>query len=346
MHPVCRSCALSLLALLLSCSVFARPALSADDDLDLDAQGGIRSDTGVLVSGDGGVSQLGSGGSCFDGDPDPVPAAADVIIIFDTSGSMAQEASAIESNINANFAQILTEGGLDYQVVIVADYGTGSTDLCIQPPLGGETDCSGSPAAVPGQFYHYHDEGDGVGITPDSFLEALLPHSGDDDGNYTQGILALLRADSIKHILFVSDDDPQGNAWGVTQDPLLSGPTGANAIKFINTLFAIAPSYFGSQLDPRVVFHAVVGVEEKPGAPNDPYGPTDLISTPQGLAVQSGLCAGAIDPGIWYQMLAVGTEGLRYPVCNTGNYSSMFQTIAAEVLRTACIDILFADGFE
>jgi hypothetical protein len=331
---------------LLGCTIVACPASGADGDPDHDAHGGFRAGTGVFVSGAGGPGPLESGRGSIDLAAGPGLTPADIIIIFDTSSSMALEANAVETNINANFAQILCDGGLDYRVVVVADYGTASTDLCIEPPLGGATDCSGSPAAVPGQFYHYHDQGDGVGITPDSFLEALEPHSGDDDGNYVTGILELLRTDSIKHILFVSDDDPQGSTWGVTQNPLFSGPTGLNAAVFFNTLLDISPTHFGSPSDPRVVFHAIVGVEEKPGAPNKPYGPTELISTPNGNAVQSGVCLVASDPGVWFQMLAVATDGLRYPVCNTDNYGPMFQRIAAEVLQRSTTDILFADGFE
>ncbi|MEM9877536.1 MAG: hypothetical protein AAF928_21740, partial [Myxococcota bacterium] len=87
-------------------------------------------------SGDGGS---GEGGGCVDieVEPDAVLAPADVMIVFDTSGSMTQEATAVESNINASFAQILANSGLDYQVIVVSDFGSANTDLCIEPPLAG-----------------------------------------------------------------------------------------------------------------------------------------------------------------------------------------------------------------
>jgi len=302
--------------------------------------------SGALMTGPGGAGQggdSGTGGGCVDieVDADAVLAPADVIIIFDTSGSMSDEAQAVEDNINASFATILSNSGLDYQVVVVADYGTGTTDLCIQPPLSGAAGCAGTPAEVAGQFYHYHDQGDGVGITPDSFLEALPPHAGDDDGNHTAGLLPLLRTDSIKHILWVSDDDPQGSNWGTTEDPLLSGPTGDNARDFYTTLLNTSPTHFGDQFNPRVVFHSIVGIVPKAN-PNDAYLSTELVSTAQGNAVHDTKCTSAVDTGVWYQMLSVGTGGLRYPVCNTNSYDAVFQQIATGVLAGAALPCEFA----
>ncbi|MEM1033657.1 MAG: hypothetical protein AAGN82_25200 [Myxococcota bacterium] len=303
-------------------------------------------------SGDGGS---GEGGGCVDieVEPDAVLAPADVMIVFDTSGSMTQEATAVESNINASFAQILANSGLDYQVIVVSDFGSANTDLCIEPPLAGPVNCTSDlvPAEVPGQFYHYHDEGDPAGITPDSFLEALVPHAGDDDGNHAGGLISLLRTDSIKHILFVSDDQPYGTTWGTTTDPLLSGPTGQNAFDFYTTILGTSPLHFGDQQNSRVVFHSIVGIIEKAN-PNEAYTSTELVVTPSGNAVQNMDCSSAVNPGAWYQMLAVGTGGIRYPVCNTNNYDAVFQEIATGVLNGAALPCEFAlpavkpEGFE
>ncbi|MEM6786249.1 MAG: hypothetical protein AAF715_01920 [Myxococcota bacterium] len=303
--------------------------------------------TGAIISvgGSSGEGGSGEGGGCVDieVEPDAVLAPADVMIVFDTSGSMTEEATAVESNINASFAQILANSGLDYQVIVVSDFGSGNTDLCIEPPLAGPVNCQSDlvPAEVPNQFYHYHDQGDGVGITPDSFLEALVPHAGDDDGNHAGGLISLLRTDSIKHILSVSDDDPQGTNWGVTQDPLLSGPTGTNAFDFYTTILGTSPLHFGDQQNSRVVFHSIVGIMEKAN-PNEAYTSTELVVTPSGTAVQNMDCSTAVDPGIWYQMLAVGTGGIRYPVCNTNNYDAVFQEIATGVLNGAALPCEFA----
>jgi hypothetical protein len=58
----------------------------------------------------------------------------DVILIVNTSGRMQQEILAIQDNINNNFAQILDAQGVDYSLILLADYGVSDLErlrICI-----------------------------------------------------------------------------------------------------------------------------------------------------------------------------------------------------------------------
>src|SRR4030095_14330224 len=111
---------------------------------------------GDVVVGQGGGGN-GQGGACADlvveAEVQFLP--ADIIFIIDNSGSMTDEIASIETNINVNFANIIQSSGVDYQVIMVTDHGSGSLEVCVGPPLSGTTNCSGPPVFVPGQFYHY-----------------------------------------------------------------------------------------------------------------------------------------------------------------------------------------------
>jgi hypothetical protein len=77
-------------------------------------------------------------------DADPVVLPADIIFVIDTSGSMDDEAAALEANMNRFVDQVATDGSLDLRVVVVAnDPGVRRgfetlLGICIPPPLGGE----------------------------------------------------------------------------------------------------------------------------------------------------------------------------------------------------------------
>lgn len=60
----------------------------------------------------------------------------DIVWVVDTSGSMSFEATTIETNLNAFAAQV-DSWGIDYRVVMVAERGGGSNEVCVPPPLGG-----------------------------------------------------------------------------------------------------------------------------------------------------------------------------------------------------------------
>ena len=47
----------------------------------------------------------------------------DIIFVIDNSGSMDDEISEVETQINRNFANIIEDAGIDYRVVMISSYG-------------------------------------------------------------------------------------------------------------------------------------------------------------------------------------------------------------------------------
>ena len=73
----------------------------------------------------------------------------DIIVLLDNSGSMEDEAAAVEANININFASVLENSGVDYRVILISrqrrgpreESGESSTSICVQTPLSGLSSC-------------------------------------------------------------------------------------------------------------------------------------------------------------------------------------------------------------
>ena len=60
----------------------------------------------------------------------------DIVWIIDQSGSMGAEIAGVKQNMN-NFSSYISGQKIDYRVIVLAERGTGSKDICIKPPLGG-----------------------------------------------------------------------------------------------------------------------------------------------------------------------------------------------------------------
>ncbi len=107
--------------------------------------------------GDGGPVLGGSSGSSSGTSGNPSCAAAvttakraevDLIILIDTSGSMAEETAQVQQNIN-DFAKSIGQSGLDYRVIMVAEKPIVfpfplPTGICVPPPLAGAS-CGDNP---------------------------------------------------------------------------------------------------------------------------------------------------------------------------------------------------------
>jgi hypothetical protein len=64
----------------------------------------------------------------------------DIVLVVDQSGSMGGEIENVRNNLNA-YSSALEASGIDYNVILIAERGTGGHDICIPPPLGGPS-CS------------------------------------------------------------------------------------------------------------------------------------------------------------------------------------------------------------
>ncbi len=112
----------------------------------------------------------------------------DVLVAIDTSGSMKEEAKAVQANLN-NFAKIIAAKAIDAHVVLLAD-GFG---LCVPPPLGGPS-CSDSS-----QFRHIK-----VKVDSTDALERII-------SSYPL-YQDFLRVGAARHIVVVSDDKSDKDA--------------------------------------------------------------------------------------------------------------------------------------
>jgi len=118
-------------------------------------------------------------------------APVDVIFVVDNSGSMEDEAAAVQANLNG-FSQQIIDSGIDVHVVLLSSYPGDGHGICIQPPLG----AGGCPAvdSSPPTFTHVNQS---IGSS-DALLHIVGRH-----GAYADAI----RPESVKHIVVVSDDN-------------------------------------------------------------------------------------------------------------------------------------------
>jgi hypothetical protein len=119
-----------------------------------------------------------------------VPIPVDIIIAIDNSGSMTAEAMEVQRNINT-FAGIIAASGLDYRVVLISNH-TGSTGVCVPPPLGtGAPACTGGPE---GRLLHIH-RSVASRNAPDLVLSQYPMYQ------------SFLRMNSAKVFLWITDDE-------------------------------------------------------------------------------------------------------------------------------------------
>ena len=94
--------------------------------------------------------------------PEAVTQPMDIIFVVDNSGSMIQEIREVEKQINWNFASVIEEAGVDYQLM-VSDYGADpareapdlpavSQPICVTAPLGLNADADGDGACDEAPF--------------------------------------------------------------------------------------------------------------------------------------------------------------------------------------------------
>jgi len=121
-----------------------------------------------------------------------VPLPADIIVVVDNSGSMSFEATEVQERLNDFSTQILASG-VDAQVVLISSYPDNGNGICIDAPLG-VGDCPDNDTNLP-IFLHVD-----IRVASHDAWEVLLDSSADWQ--------ASIREDSSKHMVIISDDDP------------------------------------------------------------------------------------------------------------------------------------------
>lgn len=116
---------------------------------------------------------------------------ADIIFVVDNSGSMGDEAAAVQLNLN-NFSQQIINSGVDAQVTLISSYPDDGNGICVDPPLG-IGGCNAMDTNPP-LFNHINQR-----VGSNDALERLLQHAAT--------WMPSVRPDSGLHIVVVTDDE-------------------------------------------------------------------------------------------------------------------------------------------
>lgn len=249
----------------------------------------------------------------------------DIIIAIDSSGSMSGEIAAVERNIDRNLASILDAEGVDYRVIVVAEYRDSGGDpgdgICIGMPLSAIPDCTSPPRSpVNGaRFFHYDAR---VGST-NSFQVLLDTYDAPDPhGLAPNGWREWLRPGAKRAFLEISDDDSR-MAYTEFETEL-----------FALTNMAGDATDFGDATARNYVWHSIIGM-----AANDPPDAPWLPTDPPQLSRCSPGSAGF---GEDYQELSILTGGLRFPLCNNDSFDVIFRYIAQDVVSGVALSCSYA----
>lgn len=276
----------------------------------------------------------------------------DVIFIIDNSGSMGDEITAVERNINENFARIIGQSGADYRLILLTNHGPSGLEICVEPPLAGKpctdtTDPRGTTSGAPAnteRFFHYDldvQSTDSVCLLLEHYQYTTNPRAGSGSAAAPTGWHAWLRPSALKVFVEITDDgmdcssyvNPKWTFNGYGAD---SSQATQVSRDIYNAILGLSPENFGTNKAPRIIWHSIVGVGE-----NDPV---ELPFTHFDPLQTGGSCQTAYNVGAPYQMLSISTGGLRYPVCAADEghgYDSVFRAIAHEVVRGSRVNCAF-----
>ncbi|MGH1342874.1 MAG: hypothetical protein ACRBN8_15030 [Nannocystales bacterium] len=121
-----------------------------------------------------------------------VPLPADIIFVVDNSGSMSFEATEVQERLNDFSTQIL-DSGVDAQVVLISSYPDNGNGICIDAPLG-VGDCPDNDTNLP--IFRHLDIRVGSHDAWDDLLDSFTDWQ------------PSIRKNSSKHVVIISDDDP------------------------------------------------------------------------------------------------------------------------------------------
>ncbi|MBN2530005.1 MAG: hypothetical protein JXR76_26685 [Deltaproteobacteria bacterium] len=246
---------------------------------------------------------------------------ADIIFVIDNSKSLYDEIEMVRANMN-DFSERIMNSGIDPQIVMISclpgdcgNRGGVSYGICIDPPLGAEDGCqyvSDTPDT----------EDPKEPVTPDSNLprykhlsvrvpsmkelEWLVTTYEDNNGLTEAGWHDMIRDDSMKHIVVVSDDGDQ-----------------TTAEQFNESFQALSP-LLGNYL-----FHGIFAFAPKDEAPADSQCSTYAApSSPD-----------AIPPIYWdtYSNLVAMTGGVSGDLCEQ-DFNPVFEALGSSVIASSKIN--------
>ncbi len=278
---------------------------------------------------------------------------ADIVIVFDSSSSMGQEAAAVEANINDDLVGVLEEDEIDYRIIALADFppteaggeDAGDPNMCIGPPLA-TNDCANLGTQKKSnnneRFIHYDSpvgSRDALREIIAEFNEAAgdtglavngANGSGDVAPQYPGGWGQTLREDAIRIFIIITDDESNN----ITIPDFKSQFATRIAARFPNEPVRAVP----------FIMHSILAMIGKP----------DGTAWLPGDGVQDEECTpGAQRSGVTYQQLSIDTGGLRFPLCNVNdanpdndNFDQIFNAIADNVVNEVSLPCTFTPSAE
>ncbi|MSP23842.1 MAG: VWA domain-containing protein [Myxococcales bacterium] len=266
-------------------------------------------------------------------------APVDIIFVIDNSGSMTESIKSVQDNINASFAQIIGASGIDYRVILVARHGKfdSGQSVCIEAPLSGIP--KGGCAAPPPKpvntatFFHYSVEIS----SHNSWCQVLRTFTLADEFNLApMGWQEWVRPEAVKLFVEITDDQVNCNLPGLDlddkDDDLVAAV--AEADEFDAALLALSPEQFGTAMKRNYRWHSIVAMANKDvNNPALAWLPSDPMTTT--------MCGANPAPGVGYQALSIKTNGLRFPLCATDYYKSIFEELAKGVISGQALECSF-----
>lgn len=242
--------------------------------------------------------------------PETKSLAVDILVVVDTSGSMAEAIAAVETSINVDFAAILEDSGVDYRIIVLGDYPPGvELWICVTEPLS-TTNCMPPPTvpAVTERYKHY----DAPTGSSDFLTNVLAWYTAPDPHNLAPGGYRDLLRDGARKVFLGITDGNSGSDDPADGESLDAG------------LLALQPPHFGTPGDRRYVFHTIITMAPNE-PPNMPWLPGDPIQGEGGAL----------------QHVSVLSGGWRFPLSEVAYYDVLFQEIAKDVVDTTPIACSF-----
>ncbi|MFV8752972.1 hypothetical protein ACNOYE_20695 [Nannocystaceae bacterium ST9] len=243
--------------------------------------------------------------------PEVESVGVDILVVVDTSFSMAAAIDAVQASINDDFAAILGASDIDYRVIVLGDYPPGEQySICIEPPLAasGCDPASAIPAVT--EVYKHYDAATGSG----AFLASILTWYSTPDVHALApgGYADFLREGTRKVILGMTD------GTSASADP-------AEGDAFDAALLALPGGHFGTPGNRDYVFHAILEMPQNL-PPTEPWLPDDPIA---GQAAS-------------IQRVSVLSGGWRFPLALSGDFDVIFDEIAQDVVESTPLACEFA----
>ena len=268
----------------------------------------------------------------------------DIIFTIDNSGSMSDEITETQNQINTTFAAIIGASGIDYRIILISRHGQNNAQsVCISTPLAG-----GSCTPVPAQpmetarFFQHSIEI----ASQDAWCRILTSFNTADEFNkHPTGWGSLLRAGAFKVFVTITDDriNSTCNVGGTSRnfnDGNAAATAATAADLFDAELLKLSPAQFGTAAARNYVFHAIAGFGY--------FDATDKTkATPASSPITTTDCGSdSENPGMGHQAIAIKTGGLRFPSCAPGaglkqNYSPIFKEMAKGVIAGATVKCEF-----